>query len=176
MLFWDVGATIWIFRYVFKDPGVDTRALILGALLPNLIDKPIALLIAPAAFDTTRIYGHTLLAALVVLTLSVLLTRRSTLQRKRAVALSVGMLIHLLTDAMWTVPETLFWPAFGFDFPPAAADTLTGLFRQFASDPIAIGLELIGLAYLAYLWRRAGLSDRSRRAAFLHSGRLDIAT
>lgn len=176
MLFWDVGAAIWIFRYVFKDPGVDVRALVLGALLPNLIDKPITLLIAPDDFGTTRIYGHTLLAALVALSLSVLLTQRSTVQRKRAVALSVGMLIHLLTDAMWTVPETLFWPAFGFEFPPAPVDTFGGIVSRFARDPIAIGLEVIAFAYLIYLWRQAGLSDAARRSAFLRSGRLDVGS
>lgn len=171
MLFWHLGGTIWIFRYVFKDPAVDLRALALGAIFADLVDKPLSLLIAPEP-ATTRLYGHTLACALLGLAVAVLGTSRGTEWRRRAVAFSTGLLVHLLLDAMWTDPETLFWPLFGFEF--AASDSLTvgDWFLQRVTDPVAVGLEALGLLYLVYLWRRAGLGDPEPRRRLLRTGQI----
>ena len=41
MLFWHLGASLWLFRWIFRDPKVDVRFLFLGAILSDLIDLPI---------------------------------------------------------------------------------------------------------------------------------------
>ena len=38
MLFWHVGFSIFIFRYVYKDYEADLRYLAGGALLPDFVD------------------------------------------------------------------------------------------------------------------------------------------
>ena len=43
MLFWHVGGTIALVRYTVRDERMDLRFLILGAVLPDLIDTPIGL-------------------------------------------------------------------------------------------------------------------------------------
>ncbi len=40
MIFWHLGITVLIARYVFRDPNMDLRWLMLGSLLPDVIDKP----------------------------------------------------------------------------------------------------------------------------------------
>jgi hypothetical protein len=172
MFFWNVGATIWIFRYVFRDPGVDLRALALGAILPDLIDKPLALLIAPETLGSDRIYAHTLVFALLVMTAGILGTRRGTVARKRAVAFTVGILVHLLLDGLWTTPELLFWPVFGFEFPSRGIETVAELAAEVFTDPIVLALEAAGIAYLAWLAWAGGLARAERRAALIRTGRL----
>jgi len=174
MLFWYVGGSIWIFRYVFKDPAVDLRPLALGAILPDLIDKPLAFLIAPDAFDSHRLYGHTVVFALATMTLGIILTNRRTENRKRAVALAVGLLSHLLLAGLWTSAEVLFWPAFGLEFPPMEAQTAGALFSSTITDAVALGLELVGLVYVAFLWRGAGLNDAGRRRRLIRTGRITV--
>ena len=174
MLFWHVGGTIWIFRYVFKDPAVDLRALGLGAILPDLLDKPLSLIIAPEAFPADRIYGHTLVFALAILTVGLIVTRRGTTGRRAAVALAVGVLVHLLLDGLWTTPELLFWPAFGTEFPPGEAQSVGELLRLVAASPILLTLEIVGLAYLVLLARRGRLGDPERRRALIRTGKLAL--
>ena len=52
MLFWHLGATMWLFRWIFRDPKVDVRFLLLGAILPDLIDLPLGTLFGSDRFAT----------------------------------------------------------------------------------------------------------------------------
>lgn len=172
MLFWDVGGAILIFRYVFRDPKVDLRYLALGAVLPNVVDKPLGTLLLTETFaHNGRVVAHTLLFSTVLTGLVVLATRRGR-RRRRGMAVAVGGLLHLLLDGMWTVRETFLWPAFGWAFPAGDSDFWPGLPERVLSDPLLLLGEAAGLAYLLYLWRKARLSDPERRRAFLATGRI----
>ena len=174
MLFWHVGGSILLFRYLFRDPAVDLRFLAFGAVLSDLIDKPIGRIIWADEFQTGRLYGHTLLFFVVVLAAVMLLTGRGTLRRRRWVAVAVGVMFHLILDAMWVTPETLFWPLFGWDFPPSIDDYWSGFLGRLFEDPLVLVQEVAGLAYLVYLWRKTGLGDRTRRREFLTTGRVTV--
>ncbi len=174
MIFWHVGGTVAIFRYVFRDPKVDLRFLALGALLPDLIDKPIGTLLFPAVFNSSsQVIGHTLLFSMVLMAAVLLATRRGRV-RRRWMALAVGSLIHLLLDAMWTVQETFFWPAFGWEFPPGIPEYWSGLLERLFSAPWRIIQEVAGLGYLVYLYRKARLSDPERRTELIRTGRVMV--
>jgi membrane-bound metal-dependent hydrolase YbcI (DUF457 family) len=172
MILWHLGGTIAIFRYVFRDPNVDLRFLALGALLPDLLDKPLGTVIFPAVFNSSsQVIGHTLLFSIALMSVVLLTTRRGRV-RRRWMALAVGALIHLLLDAMWTVQETFLWPAFGWEFPPGLPDYWSGLLERLLADPWRILQEAVGLGYLIYLYRKARLSDQERRSELLHTGRV----
>ena len=172
MIFWHLGGTIAILRYVFRDPKVDLRFLALGALLPDLIDKPLGTMLFPGAFnDSGQVIGHTLLFSLVLMSVVLLVTRRGRV-RRRWMALAVGSLLHLVLDAMWTVQETFLWPAFGWDFPPGVPEYWSSLLERVLADPWRIVQEVAGLGYLIYLYRKAQLGDPVRRAELLHTGRV----
>jgi len=172
VLFWHVGGSILLFRYLFRDPAVDLRYLALGAILSDLIDKPIGRIIWADEFQTGRLYGHTLLFFVGVLTVVMLATSRGTPRRRRWVALAVGVMFHLLLDAMWAIPETLFWPLFGWDFPPSIGDYWSGFLGRLVDEPIILVQEAFGLTYLIYLWRRARLGEPARRRDLMSTGRL----
>ena len=91
----------------------DRRALpvcILSALLPDLLDKPVALLV-PGLFGAGRTVAHSLLFFSLVLIAGLLLWQyRHTLL---GLACACGILSHQVLDAMWSVPATWFFPLCG---------------------------------------------------------------
>jgi hypothetical protein len=73
---------------------------------------------------------------------------------------------------MWTVQETFLWPAFGWEFQPGIPEYWSGLFERLFSNPWRILQEVVGLAYLIYLYRKAHLQDPIRRSELLRTGRV----
>ncbi|MDJ0923789.1 MAG: metal-dependent hydrolase [Acidimicrobiia bacterium] len=172
MLFWHLGATIALARYAFRDDRMDLRMLMLGAILPDLIDTPIGLIF----FDRlqgVRLFTHGLLVASIVMIGVVFFTRRGR-PRKLWMPLAIGLLFHLLLDAMWLDPETLWWPFLGWSFTAAGPATAAGFVAEVLGDWRTWLAELVGLVYLVYLWRAADLSDTQSRRAFLNNGRIDV--
>ncbi|MGH8913168.1 MAG: metal-dependent hydrolase [Acidimicrobiia bacterium] len=171
MLFWHLGATLWLFRWIFRDPKVDIRFLLAGAILPDLIDLGIGTVILADRFSTGELWSHTLLVAAVYMTLVLLSTRRG--RRRRAfMALGVGWLFHLLLDGMWTDPEIFFWPFFGWDLPAGESPFWSLAWERALSDPWRWALEVVGFAYLAWLWVAVGLNRPERRQLLARTGRL----
>ena len=138
---------------------IDYRLVMFGALLPDLIDKPIGWIIFRDHFDANgHLYGHTLLAASTVLLPGlVLLVRR---RDPRLFAMGVAILSHFLVDPVNHSPKTLLWPLLGTDFPHVV----------FLGTKLTVLSELVGgisiLAVARWLWRRG------RFWTFVYEGRL----
>ena len=105
MLLWFVFGAIFGVWNVFQSPGLDFRLIAAGALLPELIDLPFG----------RRRYAHTLLAATLVLVVTMLATtgRGRRLRRRRALGLAIGWFAGLVLSAAWAHKEVFWWPAFG---------------------------------------------------------------
>ncbi|HSQ93756.1 MAG TPA: metal-dependent hydrolase, partial [Methanoregula sp.] len=97
---------------VFHITG-DRRAFpvcIAGSLLPDLLDKPLMLLV-PGVFGSTRTIGHSLLLVTVlVLVATILWYRNRTIL---GIAFAASVLLHQIPDLMWTFPVTWFFPLNG---------------------------------------------------------------
>lgn len=172
MLFWHAGASIAIARYTFRDDRMDLRMLLLGALLPDVIDTPVGLLFY-SRLHSVRLVTHGLLLAALVMVAVVMSTRRGR-PRKMWMPLAIGLLLHILLDAMWLDPETLWWPLLGWSFSPAGPATVGGYVGAVLGDwKVWLG-EVVGLGYLAYLWSAARLSDAEQRARLWRTGRVDV--
>lgn len=172
MIFWHTGASIAIARATFRDPRMDLRFLVLGALLPDLLDTPVGLVL----FDrlrSVRLVGHGLLLAAVVMVAVLLGTRRGR-PRKRWMPIAIGMLLHLFLDAMWQDPETLWWPALGTGFTPAGPATAGQYLTGVLTDLRVWALEAIGLAYLVWLGVRGRLGDHRARRLLLTTGVMNV--
>ena len=173
MLLWHVGMTTLIARYVFRDPGMDLRWLAVGALLPDIIDKPIASILWNDVFRTHRVFSHALLAPVLALALVMVSTRRSTAGRKAAIVVVLGWFVHLVLDGVWASPGGFLWPLFGFDFPPIAGSQFGTLLGDMLSNPLVWVGEAMGAAYLVYLWR-ARLSEPGDLRRFFRTGRIGM--
>ena len=127
MLFWHIGGTIALIRYAFRDERMDLRFLVLGAVVADLVDTPIGL-VGYESLGAVRLGSHSLLVASLVMVAVVVLTRRGR-PRRRWMALAVGMLAHLVLDAMWADQETFLWPFLGWEFTRPGRPTVGGYLR-----------------------------------------------
>ena len=125
---------------------IDYRLVLFGSLLPDLIDKPLAWFLLHDYLDGNgHIYGHTLLAALIIVLPGVLLlVRRGD---PRVLAMGIAMLSHLAVDPTNHSPENLLWPLLGTDFPQV---TLLGSKMTVVTESIS-ALMLLAAGY--YLHR-----------------------
>jgi hypothetical protein len=171
MLFWHLGATLWLFRWIFRDPKVDVRFLLAGAVLPDVVDLMLGTVVLPETYSIGELWLHTLLAP-TVYTIGVLLLTRRGRRRRAYMALGVGWLLHILLDGLWTDPEVLFWPFFGWELPAGEAPFWPLAWQRAWGDPWRWVIEFVGLGYLVWLWFAAGLNQRDRRDALVRTGRI----
>ena len=171
MLFWHLGATLWLFRWIFRDPKVDVRFLLLGAILADLVDLPIGTLILADRFSTGELWLHSLLVPSLFMAAVLVMTRRG--RRRRAwMALGVGWLFHLLLDAMWVNQEVFLWPFFGWEIPAGESPYWPLAWERALSDPWRWVKEVAGLSYLVWLWFALGMKEHNRRKDVVETGRL----
>lgn len=170
-MIWHIGMTLAMARFIFGDPRMDLRVLVLGGILPDLIDKPIGSILLVERFGSGRVFAHTLLFAALLMTVVLVLTRRGSTARRRWMALPIGSLLHLVLDIPID-PAVLFWPGLG-GFPRSRYPGLSQLGPYLNSHPWVIGQELVGLGVLIWLWRKAGLGSSVRRRRFMATGVLD---
>ena len=146
MILWQVAGSIFLFRWIFRDPRVDLRLLILGALLPDAID---GLLGAIVGEPFRQRIGHSLIAPTFAATIILLTTRRGRL-RRQLMTVIVAWLFHLVLDGVWVRQQTFLWPFFGSDFAIWPGGSVWSRAR---SDPWRFVKEGVGLVYLVLLWR-----------------------
>jgi membrane-bound metal-dependent hydrolase YbcI (DUF457 family) len=170
VLLWHAGATIAFTRYSFRDPQMDLRFLVLGAVLPDLIDTPIGFALWPSV-QNVRLASHSLLFAGVIMAVVLVVTRRGR-PRKRWMPVAIGVLLHQVFDAMWREPETLWWPFQGWEFSSTGFATVSEYLTWLVTDPTTWLLEAVGLAYLVFLAYRSKLTHRATLAAFFKTGRV----
>ncbi len=165
-------ALVLVARRGFADFRVDYRLLLVGALLPDLIDKPLSLVLGVAG----RNVAHTLLFTL-ILSFFLLLRSRPTLRSRKALwvapllAFAIGSGTHLLLDRMWALPEILLWPFLGLAFPLDPFDPLSLL--EGYQDPYVLIGDVVGAAVLGYVVWRHRLYRWGNFLRFLRRGRLE---
>ena len=93
---------------------LDYRLILLGSMLPDLIDKPLGIWLLRDTLSNGRIFAHTLLFAVLLLAVGVYvyISRR----KLNLLCLSFGNMAHLGLDEMWLDRRTLFWPLYGWSF------------------------------------------------------------
>jgi len=149
-----IGVTLGIFLLLgFLLPEVrshiDYRYVAFGAILPDLIDKPIGRVIFAESIANGRIIAHTLVFCFLLFPMGYYLYMSK--KDARILIISGASFCHLLEDQMWTQTTTLFWPIFGWDFPYKAgyggSDYFIAIFARLFSLDLSIFfiLELIGL-------------------------------
>jgi hypothetical protein len=111
-------------------------SLIIGSILPDLIDKPFQLL---GISTSGRFIGHTLFMGLLISGISFLIFRKKSV----SISLLFGHWFHLLQDAQYFVPW--FYPFINYDFPAYPFGPKLTL--------INIIFELLGVVSLVYVVR-----------------------
>jgi inner membrane protein len=130
---------------------IDYRMVMVGSVLPDIIDKPVFLLFGGTATLSGRDYAHTLLVNLSLLIGGLVLLRYG---RSWLLIISTASFMHLILDQMWNYATILLWPLLG----PLPGAEITDLFSYsfFAmlNIPEVYIPEIIGLVILLLLFYR----------------------
>jgi inner membrane protein len=158
--------TVW---FASLGKRVDIRLLLIGSLLPDIIDKPLGQWLLRDAISNGRIFCHTLLF-LILLTLGGLylyLNRHHTW----LLVISFGTFTHLVFDQMWLSPHTLFWPLYGVAFGRVdLTNWVQRILYELPNKPAVYTPEIVGGVILVlFMW--VLLADRKLRI-FITRGRL----
>ena len=125
---------------------VDFRLVILGSMFPDMVDKPVGMFIFANFIANGRIYTHTLLFNLILVTIGICFLRR---KRINFFIFGLSSCFHLLLDEMWLTPRTLFWPLYGWDFPREdISHWWDNIFQALCSNPRVYVPEIIGIIIL----------------------------
>jgi hypothetical protein len=159
MILWYAAGSVFLVWNVFQSPGIDVRAIAIGALLPLVLDAPFR----------EQAYAHALLAPIVALLVVMFATfgRGHRLVRRRFLGIPIGWFCGLILAASWTHKEVFWWPLFGFDRPHVALLPPIGFL---------VVEEAIGVLAAVWCYRRFGLHDRARREQLLRHGRVGIVS
>ena len=127
--------------------------VVVGSLLPDIIDKLIGRLLFEHIFASGRIFGHTLLFVIILTITGIYFFRKR--KDARILILAGGSFIHLLLDRMWETPQTFLWPLFGWEFPRGTTtyrsfpDYLSALYSfDLGTMTYTLTTELLGIILL----------------------------
>lgn len=141
----------------------DWPFLVIGSILPDIIDKPVGLILFRNTFQNGRIFSHTILFLAIITVISFLIYRRYSITA--GIALSLGTLMHLVLDQMWLTSDTLLWPLFGWSFQKTVTGNyFSNIFDSMFHDPSAYVPEIIGIMIIIYLLSRYYIFSRKRPA------------
>lgn len=130
---------------------IDYRLVILGSLLPDILDKALEIGGLPG-----RSFGHTFLLGALLIFLGVTAIRSTGVRAPLVLGLfSAG---HLLLDRMWESPETILWPLLGLSFGGVEHNFSPPWLRWVQLGMGRLALEAIGAFVLVtlavWLYRR----------------------
>ena len=137
--------------------------LIMGALLPDLIDKPLSMLF-PTIFSGRGI-AHAPFVILIFWGILYLVVKRKGI----VISLGIGIIFHILLDLPGNIPW--FWPFIEYPILPADIDSY---FYTLFHNPRIIATELIGLVggflilwkYKVVFYRKVIVWDRLKMFLF----------
>lgn len=149
---------------------VDYRFILLGAILPDLVDKPLGHILLPDILANGRTFLHTLLFLVITILAALIIYRQ-----KRAmwgVYIAFGVLTHFIMDFMWCDPVTFLWPLYGaFEkHPGISAWILEKWIQTLFEEPCVYLPEAAGFLILLFFTTR--LIVQRKVTAFMLQGRL----
>ncbi|HUU76203.1 MAG TPA: metal-dependent hydrolase [Methanoregulaceae archaeon] len=96
--------------YLVKDIRL-VPACAVGSVLPDLIDKPLGIIILYESLNYGRIYFHTLLVLALIFLVAYIEWRR--FGSLIMFAVGIGVLSHQIMDSMWKQYWNWLWPVYG---------------------------------------------------------------
>lgn len=152
-----------------NETSLDYRAVLIGSILPDIIDKPIGAFLFRSTFHNSRIFGHTLLFSVIVILIGLYIMCKY--KKNSILLLGICTSIHLILDSMWLYLDILFWPYFGWKFPARTeGNWVQSDIIRLVTDPSYYLPELIGFMIIAYYFIR--LVKNRQIKDFIKKGKL----
>ena len=164
---------------------IDYRLVLIGSILPDIIDKLAINLFGDGSLHSGRIFAHSMLIVLLISGAGLLLWKKS--KKLWLATLGLCSLVHLLLDSMWLYPNILFWPFYDL-FRLRTGDSLfSGFYKILERDFYSVSIisiwdtlknpligipELIGLVIILRLFIR--LIAKKQLTVFIRTGKTGI--
>lgn len=144
MLLWFVGTSVAAVWFVFRDPQFSFRLVVVGALIPDVVDG-----IGGGAGPL-----HSVVTVIALLAVVMLITTGRRPVRKPLLAVIIGLFMHLVFDGAFANTSMFWWPLGGFETYEQA---LPSIDRGW----INVGLELVGVGLI--LWVRSQIGQTGKK-------------
>ena len=144
MLLWFVGTSVAAVWFVFRDPQFNFRLVVVGALIPDIIDG-----IGGGAGPL-----HSVVTVIALLAVVMLITTGRRPVRKPLLAVIIGLFMHLVFDGAFANTSMFWWPLGGFA-------TYEQALRSVDRGWINIGLELVGVGLI--FWVRSQIGQTGKK-------------
>jgi len=126
---------------------VDLRVLAVAALLPDIIDKPLGMVLLADTLGSGRLFCHALIFPVVLAAAGALQWRARRVSA--LLILAYGSFLHLVLDGMWRNPDVLFWPFTRMPVQAASShDWLARVLQELITNPAAYVPEIVGATML----------------------------
>ena len=151
---------------------LDYRLLAVCALLPDLIDQPLAILVFTQS-HTSQLIFHSLLINLALLVVALLWWRA-------AVPYVLAFAGHVVLDRMWNHTESFWWPIYGWNvfwqYKPMNTPTeMVNVYLDIITRyPQVWVIELIAILFFVWFGLRFKLYLWERLKYFMWTGRIDL--
>ncbi len=126
--------------------SIDYRIVLLGSLLPDIIDKPVWFFVTSLTSDPSlsgRDYAHTLLFNLALFISALVLIRY---RKSWLLVISLSSFMHLIFDQIWNSPGVLLWPLLGPLLKEETVGWMSNIIQKLFSYPEVYVPEIIGLS------------------------------
>lgn len=151
--------------------NIDFRLVIIAAILPDIIDKIVGMIILKDEISNGRLFMHSMVI-IGIFTICLIILSRIKFDRVLKTLFYISPIwIHLLLDRMWEDPHTLFWPIFGTSFPRLDVE-FTDYFTMLFSDLYIFVGEILGILVIITLFIRHRLFIGNSLYCFLKDGKL----
>ena len=144
MLLWFVGTSVAAVWFGFRDPQFNFRLVVVGALIPDIIDG-----IGGGAGPL-----HSVVTVIALLAVVMLITTGRRPVRKPLLAVIIGLFMHLVFDGAFANTSMFWWPLGGF---ATYEQALPSIDRGW----INVGLELVGVGLI--LWVRSQIGQTGKK-------------
>ncbi len=122
---------------------IDYRLVLVGSMLPDIIDKPLGGFVLRETLGNGRIYSHTLLFLIFLFGIGMFFWYK--FNYSSFLVLAGGSFFHHILDGMWLFRGTFLWPAHGWGFPEGTSENwLSHWMQSLLTDPYVYVPEIIG--------------------------------
>ncbi|GKU31651.1 metal-dependent hydrolase [Clostridium folliculivorans] len=158
MFFGHVGITTALVKSIDDNldsfDSIDYRFVLAGSILPDLIDKPLAVVFLVGHAQSFRFFAHTLIFSVILVIIGIgcyIIKNRNNI-----LMLGICSLIHTILDLSWVFPKIYFYPFLGLRFPMDTSYKFVPNYAKLYFSHFSYFIfEVIGIILLYYFLKKA---------------------
>ena len=146
MLLWFVGASLAAVWFVFRDPHFAFGWVVTGAVLPDVIEG--------VRGEVGPLHSVVTIVVLMGIVMATTIGKRG--RRKKLLALTIGMFLHLVFDGVFAETQIFWWPLGGADLGGQSIPSFERTWQ------VNLLLEAVGITLLLWFLRQLAVARGSR--------------